>query len=161
MCQSLSSESWCHVVMFVVTSVSEVLSPHPKDWCSMVLRNVGIQLQVDVESCFRRLLSIRCWWAWSKCWQFVMSLIFLSVGYVLLFVVFTLVESLVIMNMFIVAPSPPVALDVTTATSSDLTIKWQPPHEPNGNVTHYVVIGTWIKDDQTMLNQRNYCNERK
>ncbi|KDR13786.1 hypothetical protein L798_12081, partial [Zootermopsis nevadensis] len=57
------------------------------------------------------------------------------------------------------SPSPPVALDVTTATSSELTIKWLSPLEPNGNVTHYVVIGTWIKDDQSMLDQRNYCNE--
>jgi hypothetical protein len=59
------------------------------------------------------------------------------------------------------APSVPVALDVTTTSSSELTIKWQPPLEPNGNVTHYVVTGSWIKDDQTILDQRNYCNERK
>jgi insulin receptor len=63
--------------------------------------------------------------------------------------------------IFVAAPSPPVALDVTTATSSELTIKWQPPQDPNGNVTHYVVIGTWIKDDQSLLDQRNYCSERK
>lgn len=53
------------------------------------------------------------------------------------------------------------ALDVTPTSSSELTIKWQPPQEPNGNVTHYVVIGSWMKDDQTILEQRNYCNERK
>lgn len=57
------------------------------------------------------------------------------------------------------SPSPPVALDVITTSSSELTVKWQPPQEPNGNVTHYVVIGSWIKDDQTILEQRNYCNE--
>ncbi|XP_069673154.1 insulin-like receptor isoform X2 [Periplaneta americana] len=57
------------------------------------------------------------------------------------------------------SPSPPMKLEVTTATSNELTIKWQPPQLPNGNVTHYVVIGTWIKDDQSMLDQRNYCNE--
>ncbi|GFG35214.1 hypothetical protein Cfor_01318, partial [Coptotermes formosanus] len=57
------------------------------------------------------------------------------------------------------SPSPPVALDVTPTSSSELTIKWQPPQEPNGNVTHYVVIGSWMKDDQTILEQRNYCNE--
>jgi hypothetical protein len=54
-----------------------------------------------------------------------------------------------------------VALDVTTSSSSALTIKWQPPQEPNGNVTHYVVTGSLIKDDDTILDQRNYCNERK
>jgi hypothetical protein len=53
------------------------------------------------------------------------------------------------------------ALDVSTATSSELTIKWQPPQDPNGNVTHYVVIGIWIKDDESMLDQRNYCSERE
>jgi insulin receptor len=53
------------------------------------------------------------------------------------------------------------ALDVSTTTSSELTIKWQPPQEPNGNVTHYVVLGTWIKDDESMLDQRNYCSERE
>lgn len=63
--------------------------------------------------------------------------------------------------MCVTAPSPPVALDVTTTTSSELTIKWQPPQDPNGNVTHYVVIGTWIKDDEGMLDQRNYCSERE
>ncbi|PNF35477.1 Insulin-like receptor [Cryptotermes secundus] len=57
------------------------------------------------------------------------------------------------------SPSPPMALDVSTSTSTELTIKWQPPQEPNGNVTHYVVIGTWIKDDESMLDQRNYCSE--
>lgn len=61
----------------------------------------------------------------------------------------------------VAAPSPPVALDVTTTSSSELTIKWQPPQEPNGNVTHYVVTGSLIKDDETILDQRNYCNERK
>jgi len=65
------------------------------------------------------------------------------------------------MHTFVAAPSSPVALDVTTTTSNELTIKWQQPQYPNGNVTHYVVIGTWIKDDQSMLDQRNYCNERK
>jgi len=54
-----------------------------------------------------------------------------------------------------------VALDVTSTSSSELTIKWQPPQEPNGNVTHYVVTGSLIKDDETILDQRNYCNERK
>lgn len=53
------------------------------------------------------------------------------------------------------------ALDVTTTSSSELHIKWQPPQEPNGNVTHYVVTGSLLKDDETILDQRNYCNERK
>lgn len=53
------------------------------------------------------------------------------------------------------------ALDVTATSSTELTIKWQPPQEPNGNVTHYVVTGSLIKDDETILDQRNYCNERK
>jgi len=63
--------------------------------------------------------------------------------------------------LVVAAPSPPVALDVTTTSSSELTIKWQPPQEPNGNVTHYVVTGLVIEDDETILDQRNYCNERK
>ena len=63
--------------------------------------------------------------------------------------------------MVVAAPSPPLALDVTTTSNSELTIKWQPPQEPNGNVTHYVITGSLIKDDETILDQRNYCNERK
>ncbi|XP_069673156.1 insulin-like peptide receptor isoform X2 [Periplaneta americana] len=57
------------------------------------------------------------------------------------------------------APSPPLALEVITTVSNELTIKWQPPEYPNGHVTHYVITGTWMKDDQSMLDQRNFCSE--
>nr|CDI30232.1 Insulin Receptor [Blattella germanica] len=57
------------------------------------------------------------------------------------------------------APSPPMGLDVKAQSSSELIIKWLPPQYPNGNVTHYLITGTLMKDNQQLLEQRNYCRE--
>lgn len=59
------------------------------------------------------------------------------------------------------APSVPLALKAISNSSSELVIHWSPPATPNGNVTHYVVTGTWERDDPDFLEQRNYCSERK
>ena len=52
-------------------------------------------------------------------------------------------------------------LQVIPNSSSELLVKWQPPQHANGNVTHYLIIGTVMKDNQQLLDQRNYCQERE
>lgn len=59
------------------------------------------------------------------------------------------------------APTVPRSLKAISNSSSVLVIHWNAPATPNGNVTHYVVKGTWERDDQKFLEQRNYCSERK
>lgn len=59
------------------------------------------------------------------------------------------------------APTVPRSLKAYSNSSTELVIHWNPPAVPNGNVTHYVVRGTWEHDDQKFLEQRNYCSERK
>ncbi|XP_054277589.1 insulin-like peptide receptor isoform X2 [Macrosteles quadrilineatus] len=56
-------------------------------------------------------------------------------------------------------PTVPRALKAYSNSSSELVIHWNPPAVPNGNVTQYIVRGTWEHDDQKFLEQRNYCNE--
>nr|CAD7460923.1 unnamed protein product [Timema tahoe] len=54
-------------------------------------------------------------------------------------------------------PSVPMSLQVFSNSSSSMVVTWQPPTEPNGNITHYIVSGSWEKDDPKFLSQRNYC----
>lgn len=50
-------------------------------------------------------------------------------------------------------------MQVTSNTSDSVHVSWQPPLNPYGNVTHYVISGSehidYVKPD------RNFCNERK
>lgn len=46
-------------------------------------------------------------------------------------------------------------------SSSEIVIQWQPPLDPNGNVTYYLVEAFWEKMDPEFLEQRDYCTERK
>lgn len=59
------------------------------------------------------------------------------------------------------APSEPRALTAFSNSSSELVINWQPPANPNGNLTHYIVTGHWERDSEEFIEQRNYCVERK
>nr|CAD7199357.1 unnamed protein product [Timema douglasi] len=54
-------------------------------------------------------------------------------------------------------PSVPMSLQVFSNSSSSMVVTWQPPTEPNGNITHYIVSGSWERDDPKFLSQRNYC----
>uniref|UniRef100_A0A1B6KAQ3 Tyrosine-protein kinase receptor n=1 Tax=Graphocephala atropunctata TaxID=36148 RepID=A0A1B6KAQ3_9HEMI len=56
-------------------------------------------------------------------------------------------------------PTVPRALKAYSNSSSELIIHWISPIIPNGNVTHYIVRGTWEQEDQKFLEQRNYCTE--
>ncbi|XP_018333468.1 insulin-like receptor [Agrilus planipennis] len=55
-------------------------------------------------------------------------------------------------------PSPPHEIEVVSNKSDALYIKWSPPLDPNGNVTHYIIIGQRdnTTDDRV---DRNYCEE--
>lgn len=59
------------------------------------------------------------------------------------------------------APSSPRALSTWSNSSSELVMSWYPPLEKNGNLTHYRIVGRWEPDDQSFIEQRNYCDERK
>ncbi|XP_077870330.1 insulin-like peptide receptor [Saccoglossus kowalevskii] len=54
-------------------------------------------------------------------------------------------------------PSAPMDLKVHPKSSSELLLKWNPPEEPNGNVTHYYVYISKLQDDVEAFSQQNYC----
>ncbi|XP_075217094.1 insulin-like receptor [Lycorma delicatula] len=56
-------------------------------------------------------------------------------------------------------PTKPILPKAYSNSSHELVISWFPPNQPNGNVTHYIIQGTWERDDQNFLQQRNYCKE--
>nr|ANZ55075.1 insulin receptor 1b [Pyrrhocoris apterus]QIS94310.1 insulin receptor 1b [Pyrrhocoris apterus] len=55
-------------------------------------------------------------------------------------------------------PSEPQALTAFSNSSSEIVINWQPPANPNGNVTHYIVTGH-LENDKEFIEQRNYCKQ--
>ncbi|KAI4497351.1 hypothetical protein M0802_007598 [Mischocyttarus mexicanus] len=57
------------------------------------------------------------------------------------------------------APSAPRALTTRSNSSSEIIISWSPPLKKNGNLTHYRIMGRWVKDDSSFIDQRNYCDE--
>ncbi|XP_026678999.1 insulin-like growth factor 1 receptor, partial [Diaphorina citri] len=56
-------------------------------------------------------------------------------------------------------PSVPRELIATPLSSSEIEISWKPPEKPNGNVTHYYIVGSWERDDPMIIETRNYCQE--
>ncbi|XP_039275988.1 insulin receptor [Nilaparvata lugens] len=56
-------------------------------------------------------------------------------------------------------PSMPQNLVAKIESSSEIKVAWQPPLNPNGNVTHYLITAKWERDDSEFLAQRNYCEE--
>ncbi|NP_001291521.1 insulin-like peptide receptor [Solenopsis invicta] len=57
------------------------------------------------------------------------------------------------------APGSPRALSTWSNSSNELVISWFPPVKKNGNLTHYRIVGRWEPDDQSFIDQRNYCDE--
>nr|CAI5859006.1 unnamed protein product [Callosobruchus analis] len=55
-------------------------------------------------------------------------------------------------------PSSPQNLQVYSNASDSLIIRWSPPLDPNGNVTHYIVSGK-KHNDEYMLRDRDYCKD--
>lgn len=59
-------------------------------------------------------------------------------------------------------PSPVRQLIARSNSSDEIVIKWEPPIRPNGNLTTYIIVLELKYDSQKqLLEQRNYCNERK
>lgn len=56
-------------------------------------------------------------------------------------------------------PSKPPNLKCSSNSSSEIVLEWKLPLTPNGNVTYYIVVGEWIKDDPQILEKRNYCSD--
>lgn len=59
------------------------------------------------------------------------------------------------------APSQPRKLNARSQTHSEIVIEWEEPSRPNGEVTYYLVTGTRDPQELDLLNDRNYCTERK
>ena len=66
-----------------------------------------------------------------------------------------------IIRCLFLAPDPPEGLRAYANSSSELVIEWKPPLNPNGIVTHYIVIGSWQRDDQDWVDKHDSCAERK
>jgi hypothetical protein len=62
---------------------------------------------------------------------------------------------------FCIEPDQPEDLRASANSSSELVIDWKPPINPNGIVTHYIVTGSWRKDDQDYFDKLDTCAERK
>jgi insulin receptor len=62
---------------------------------------------------------------------------------------------------FLIEPDQPEDLRASANSSSELVIEWKPPINPNGIVTHYIVTGSWRKDDQDYFDKLDACAERE
>ncbi|KFD68362.1 hypothetical protein M514_07346 [Trichuris suis] len=54
-------------------------------------------------------------------------------------------------------PSPVVVRNVESPSASTITIRWEPPVLPNGEVTHYMV--SYVEEGRPPATDRNYCDE--
>ncbi|KAJ9594151.1 hypothetical protein L9F63_014407, partial [Diploptera punctata] len=54
-------------------------------------------------------------------------------------------------------PSVPREIRAVSNSTSNIVVYWFRPKFPNGILSHYLVTGKWIQDDQAYLGQRNYC----
>lgn len=56
-------------------------------------------------------------------------------------------------------PTQPMKLTVASETSDSLRIKWEPPANPNGNVTYYVVTGKKRHDNNSYVRSYDSCKD--
>lgn len=54
-------------------------------------------------------------------------------------------------------PSIPRYLRAYSNSSSEVLLHWQPPLFPNGEISHYLIVGWRHFDDAKLLDQRDYC----
>ncbi|PSN49099.1 hypothetical protein C0J52_13643 [Blattella germanica] len=54
-------------------------------------------------------------------------------------------------------PSIPRYLRAYSNSSSEVVLHWQPPLFPNGEISHYIIVGWRHYDDRILLEQRDYC----
>lgn len=67
--------------------------------------------------------------------------------------------SLVVVNLFLFSfPDPSVPLDPISVSnsSSQIILKWKPPSDPNGNITHYLVYWERQAEDSELF-ELDYC----
>lgn len=55
-------------------------------------------------------------------------------------------------------PSIPRSIRAYSNSSSEISLHWQPPLFPNGEISHYIIVGWRHFDDAKLLDQRNYCH---
>lgn len=58
-------------------------------------------------------------------------------------------------------PSPPRYLNIYPNATDTLIINWMEPAEPNGIILYYKVIGKFERYDEDVLEERDYCDQRK
>jgi len=54
-------------------------------------------------------------------------------------------------------PSVPRSIRAYSNSSSEIILQWQPPLFPNGEISHYIIVGWLHLDDKKLLDERNYC----
>lgn len=54
-------------------------------------------------------------------------------------------------------PSIPRYIKTYSNSSSEIILRWQPPLFPNGEISHYIIVGWRHFDDAKLLDQRDYC----
>jgi insulin receptor len=54
-------------------------------------------------------------------------------------------------------PSIPRHIRAYSNSSSEIILYWQPPLFPNGEISHYIIVGWRHFDDAKLLDQRDYC----
>ncbi|PNF38775.1 Insulin receptor [Cryptotermes secundus] len=54
-------------------------------------------------------------------------------------------------------PSIPRRIIAYSNSSSEIILHWQPPLFPNGEISHYIIVGWRHFDDAKLLDQRDYC----
>ena len=61
------------------------------------------------------------------------------------------------MVIFVLVPTNPRDITVAAIGPNQLEVKWKPPRQPNGNVTHYLVY--WQKKElrSEQFDMRDYC----
>lgn len=57
-------------------------------------------------------------------------------------------------------PSAPQNFAARPTTSSQVELTWKPPSHPHGKLIKYIIKGFHLKDDQKVLDQRNYCKNK-
>lgn len=57
-------------------------------------------------------------------------------------------------------PSTPQTLTAIHVTSTNVTLTWQPPAHPHGSLIKYIIKLVHLKDDQAILDQRSFCNNK-
>ncbi|XP_066589101.1 insulin-like receptor isoform X2 [Prorops nasuta] len=56
-------------------------------------------------------------------------------------------------------PSTPINVVSSSLSSSEISVKWDPPERPNGPISYYMISGFLRPDDKEFLSSRDYCKD--